>query len=127
MLKVHAKNLGSVAVLCVQGRIVNGEAEILRNALRSVSEVNAVILDLARVTTVDAHGLGVMLELREQAESKGIRFELMNVTKLVSRGLEVTRLDSVFQITTGVEFFPAASHSRRAALAAHGAALASCA
>jgi anti-anti-sigma factor len=118
MLKVHAKNLGTVAVLCLQGQIVNGETEILRNALHSLSEVSAVILDLARVSTVDAGGLGVMLELREQAESRGIRFELMNVSKLVSRVLEVTRLDSVFQITAGVEFFPAVSHSRRAPVTA---------
>ena len=118
MLKVHAKNLGTVAVLCLQGRIVNGETETLRNAVHSLSEVSAVILDLARVTTVDAGGLGVMLELREQAESRGIRFELMNVTKLVSRVLEVTRLDSVFQIASGVEFLPAVSRSGRASLAA---------
>jgi anti-anti-sigma factor len=123
MLKVHVKNPGNVAILCLQGRIVNGETEPLRNAVNSLSEVSAVILDLARVTTVDARGLGVMLELREQAESKGIRFELMNVTKLVRRVLEVTRLDSVFQITSGVEFFPAVSRSRRASVAA----LASCA
>jgi len=118
MLKVHAKNLGTVAILCLQGQIVNGETEILRNALHSLSEVSAVILDLGRVTTVDARGLGVMLELREQAEAKGIRFELMNVTKLVSRVLEVTHLDSVFQITSGVEFFPAVSRSQRASVAA---------
>ena len=92
---------------------MNGETEILRNAVHSLSEVSAVILDLARVTTVDAGGLGVMLELREQVESKGIRFELMNVTKLISRVLEVTRLDSVFQIIGEVEFFPAVSRSRR--------------
>jgi anti-anti-sigma factor len=118
MLKVHAKNLGNVVVLCLQGRIVKGETEILRNALHSVSEVSTVILDLARVTTVDAGGLGVMLELREQAESKGIRFELMNVTELVGRVLEVTHLDSVFEIKAGVEFFPAVSRNRRASMAA---------
>ena len=118
MLKVHAKKLGSVAVLCLQGRIVNGETETLRNAVHSLSEVSAVILDLARVTTVDAGGLGVMLDLRQQAEAKGIRFELMNVTRLVSRVLEVTRLDSVFRITPGVEFFPAVSRGPRASVAA---------
>ena len=37
MLKVHAKNLGTVAVLCLQGRIVNGETETLRNAVHSLS------------------------------------------------------------------------------------------
>ena len=116
MLKVQAKNLGNVAVLCLQGRIVKGETEMLRKALHSLSEVSAVILDLARVTAVDARGLGVMLELREQAESKGIRFELMNVTKLVRRVLEVTRLDSVFAVTSGVEFFPAVSRGRQASM-----------
>lgn len=123
MLRVHAKNLGTVAVLCLQGRIVNGETENLRNAIHSMSKVSAVILDLARVTTVDARGLGVMLELRQEAEAKGVRFELMNVTKLVSRVLALTRLDSVFQITAGVEFFPTVSRSRRAPVSA----LASCA
>ena len=126
MLKVHAKILGTVAVLCLQGRIVIGETETLREAVHSqaaVSGVSAVILDLTRVTAIDACGLGVMLELRAQAEAKGIRFELMNVTKLVSKVLEVSRLDSVFQITSAVEFFPSVSPNRRASLAA----LASCA
>ena len=116
MLKVHAKKLGTVAVLCLQGQIVKSETETLRKALRSLAEVRAVILDLARVTTVDAGGLGVMLELREQAELKGIRFELMNVTRLVSRVLEVTHLNSVFEVTSGVEFFPAVSRGRQASM-----------
>ena len=123
MLEVHAKNLGTIAVLCLQGQIVTGETEILRNAVHSLPEVSAVILDFARVTTIDAGGLGVMLALREQVQSKGIRFELMNVNKRVSMVLELTRLDSVFQITSGVEFFPTVSRSQRARVAA----LASCA
>jgi anti-anti-sigma factor len=117
MLNVQARNLGTVAVLSLQGQIVNGETEILRNAVQSLSDVGAVILDLARVTTVDAGGLGVMLALREQAESKGIRFELMNVTKQIRRVFEITRLDSVFRITSGIEFFPAVSSRRRGPVA----------
>jgi anti-anti-sigma factor len=119
MLKVQSKKtLGTVAVLCLQGQIVNGETETLRNAVHSQSEVSAVVLDLARVTTVDAGGLGVMLELREEAQSRGIRFELTNVSKQIGRVFEITRLNSVFQITAGVEFFPAVSRSRRASVTA---------
>ena len=117
MLKVHANKLGTVAVLRLQGRIVNGETEILHQTLDCVSDVNAVILDLNRVTTVDARGLGVMLELRQQAEAKGIRFELMNVPRMVRRVLELARLDSVFKITSIVEPFPAISRSRHAPVA----------
>lgn len=118
MLKVHAKNLGTVAILCLQGQIVNGETEILRDVVQSLSGTTAVILDLARVTTVDAHGLGVMLELREGIHAKGASFKLMNISKPLSRILQITRLDSVFQITSGVEFFPAVSQDRRVPMAA---------
>src|SRR5207247_1054986 len=118
MLKVHARNLGNVAFLCMQGQIVSGETETLRKAVHLQSEaqsyVSTVVLDLAQVSTVDAGGLGVMLELREQAESKGIAFKLMNVSKLVGRVLEITRLDSVFEVTSEVEFFPAVARRRPA-------------
>jgi anti-anti-sigma factor len=120
MLKVHARNLGNVAFLCMQGQIVSGEAETLRKAvhLQSVaqSDVSTVVLDLARVSAVDARGLGVMLELREQVQSKGIGFKLMNVSQLVGRVLEITHLDTVFEVTSGVEFFPAVSRRRHASV-----------
>ena len=127
MLNVQAKNFGTVAILCLQGQIVNGETEILRNAVYSLSEVSAVILDFARVTTVDAHGLGVMLALREQVEAQRIRFELMNVNPRINIVLKLTRLDSVFQIISPVERLPAFSGSRRASMAVHGVRFASCA
>jgi len=118
MLKVQARNVGNVAFLCMQGQIVTGETETLRKAVHLQSEaqsgVIAVVLDLARVSMVDAGGLGAMLELREQVQSKGIGFKLMNVSKHVGRVLEITRLDSVFEVTSGVEFFPAVSRRQAA-------------
>jgi len=123
MLTLQAKQLGTVVVLSLQGKIVNGETEILNNAIGALSQVSTVKLDLARVNTVDARGLGVMLELREQAEAKGIRFELMNVTTQVVRVLKIARLDSVFQINPAVEFLPAFQRRRQTPVAA----LASCA
>jgi len=109
MLKVHAKNIGTVAILCLQGQIVTGEAAALRNAVHSQSRISALILDLARVSTIDAGGLGVMLELREQTQAKGIDFKLMNVTKLVSWVLEITRLNTVFEVTSEAEVLSAVS------------------
>jgi anti-anti-sigma factor len=118
MLKVHIRSLGSVAVLCLQGQIVNGETAILSNVFESLADTDTVILDLARVSIVDAHGLGEMLKLREQAEAKGIRFELMNVPRLINRVLEISRLNSVFQIISRLEYLPNVSHSRRTSVAA---------
>ena len=112
MLKVHSRQLGNVAVVSVQGRIVNGETASLREVVDAQSRVAAVLLDLSRVSTIDASGLGLMLEMREQAQSRGMRFKLMNVTNLVSRVLAVTKLDSVFEITPAAESMPALAHAR---------------
>ena len=112
MLKVYAKILEKVTILSLQGEIVTGETEILRNVMQSVSETRAVILDLARVSRIDARGLGVMLELRERTQARGIRFELMNISKPLSTIFEMTHLDSVFQITSESEFLRAISRRR---------------
>ena len=112
MLKVHTRKLGNVAVVSVQGRIVNGETASLRQEVDSQSRVNTVLLDLSRVSTIDASGLGLMLEMREEAQSRGMRFKLMNVTNLVSRVLAITKLDSVFEITPAAESMPALAHAR---------------
>ena len=122
MLRVYAKKLGTVAIVCLQGRIVNGETAALRDAVDSQSNVSAVVLDLGRVSTVDAAGLGVLLELRERTQSRGIAFKLMNITKLVSRVLEITRLNSVFEVTSGAEILSMVSPRMPASLE-----LASCA
>ena len=121
MLKVYSRNLGDVAVLSLQGRLISGETQSLRDAVRSQSNASAIVLDLSRVTAIDARGLGVMLELQRQTAVDGVRFKLMNVNKFTSRVLEVTRLDSVFEIIPKAE--PAISpriapaHARIAACA----------
>ena len=114
MLKVQTRNLGNVAVVCLQGRIVNGETASLREVVDSQMNSSAVVLDLARVSTIDASGLGMMLALRKQAEAKGVGLKLMNVSKFVKQVFEITRLDTVFEVIPRVEPLPAVSHTRAA-------------
>ena len=105
MLRILSRNLGSVCILCLQGKLVIGENDRLVRTVQSVSDAGTVVLDMAHVSMIDANGLGVLLELREELQAKGIEFELRNVTNLVSQVLELTRLNSVFTVTSGVEFF----------------------
>ena len=114
MLKVHTRNLGNVAVVGLQGRIVNGETAPLREAVYAQSSTSAIVLDLARVTAVDAGGLGMLLELRRHAESNGVGLKLMNVSRFVRQVLEITRLDSVFEIIPKAESMPALAMARHA-------------
>lgn len=100
MLKVDAQKFGNIGILRLEGRIVVGRGiDILRDAVTSQRDVSTVILDLARVSTIDAAGLGTMLKLRSQLEAKGIEFRLTNVARLVRQVLTITRLDSVFKVS----------------------------
>jgi anti-sigma B factor antagonist len=100
MLKARAQKLGHIVVLRLQGQIVAGETHILRRAVADMADMSVLILDLARVRRIDAHGLGVLLDLRQQLDAQGIEFRLMNVTKLVRQLLQITKLDTVFEFTT---------------------------
>ena len=118
MLKITVQKLGDTSILRCHGRIVAGEAgSILRNAVLSKGHTGMLVIDLARVERIDAGGLGVMLELQQQSRARGIDFKLMNVTKLVSKLLEVTRLNSVFEVTSPAKVFSASSIGRPASIA----------
>ena len=118
MLKVHAKRSDSVEVLCLEGQIVNGDTETLRGAAQLIAGGHDIILDLSNVTLVDAHGLGVLLQLRERTLTNGMHFELMNVNASLSRIFEITRLNTVFEINSGVEFCPKPTYAPRLRVAA---------
>jgi anti-anti-sigma factor len=101
MLNVRTEKLGDVTVLHLRGRIVNGEAtKTLSEVVRGQADAFAIVLDLAEVDLIDARGLGVLVELRQWTRSRGIEFRLMNVTRLVKQVLAITRLDSVFQVSS---------------------------
>src|SRR5215510_9486086 len=89
MLKVHAKKMEAVEIFSLEGQVVTGETETLRSAVQLASDTSDIVLDLANVSVVDAHGLGVLLQLREQTLANGIHFELINVNEQVSRVFEI--------------------------------------
>ena len=118
MLKVHAKRWDAVEVLRLEGRIVNGDTELLRDAVQSASDTSDIVLNLENVTMVDAHGLGVLLELRKRALANGSHFKLINVSKRLYRIFEITRLNTVFEISCEAEFSPEVTYPQRMPIAA---------
>ena len=107
MLKVHARKLNAVEILSLEGQLINGDTESLSSAVR-LSHAGDIILDFSNVTLIDAHGLGVLLQLREQTLANGIHFKLMNMGERLSRVFEITCLNTVFEINFGRELLMAA-------------------
>jgi len=101
-----------------EGQIINGDTELLRRAVQSTAGTSDIILDFSNVTIVDAHGLGVLLQLREQSLANGIRFKVINVSKPLSRIFEITRLNTVFEINSCVEILPHRAPLHRVPVAA---------
>ena len=118
MLNVERKNIGNVSLLNLDGNVVVGETDTLREAVQTLPSADSVVLDLSHVSLVDAHGLGMLLQLRAEAEAKDMRFELMNVSSQLRELFRITRLDTVFQIRAGYEFFLLPAPARRPRVAA---------
>ena len=118
MLNVQRKDLGTVSLLNLDGKLVIGETDTLRDLVDALPSTTSVTLDLSHVTLVDAHGLGVLLHLREQAEARDMRFELMNVGHHLREVFRMTHLDSVFHMRAGVEFLRPAARAERTSVAA---------
>ncbi len=58
----------------------------------------AVEVDLARTIEVDASGLGVLVLLQKRARERGLRTKLVNTPRAVHDMLQITRLDSLFEL-----------------------------
>ena len=97
MLNVSEKRLGSVVVFCLAGPIVIGELSALRKATGELTHLTTLLLDLRSANMIDAAGLGLLLELRQDLKVKGIELRLTNVNERINWLLKITRLDTVFE------------------------------
>jgi anti-anti-sigma regulatory factor len=79
MPKLTIHKLGEAVVFRCTGRIVFGECHILRHAVLSRACVEIVVLDMGEISTIDASGLALLVELRKWAAAKRMQLKLLNV------------------------------------------------
>ena len=99
MLNVTVENIGELAVVECEGRIVQREAAVkLRKAVTSQTDARIVVLQLSEVHAIEGGGLGMLVFLRRWARDNNIRFLLFNPSKSVRNGLKRIRSISEFYI-----------------------------
>ena len=98
MLEIRTQCLGNVMIFHCTGRITIESADTLQMIVENVAPIDIVMLDLAKVTAIDAAGIGMLVSLRSWAGTNGIRLKLMNLTPKVEDLLELFNLTSVFEI-----------------------------
>ena len=95
MLTVTVEELNGAVVLHCAGRIVRGEETALLCAA-SRQHGRTMILDLEKVETIDAAGIGALVAL----EAAGIYLQLVNANERVRQLLRITHVDSILEITS---------------------------
>jgi anti-anti-sigma factor len=98
MLRINIERDSRSATLHCHGRIVFGmEIETLRSITMSRRE-RALEINLAGVETVDASGLGLLVELQRWASVAGRSLQFTNASPFVGRLVVLTHLYSVLAI-----------------------------
>jgi anti-anti-sigma factor len=98
MLRIDIQAARHSATLHCIGRLVLGvEIEILRCMAEARNEA-CLILDLSKVDTIDAAGLGLLVELHCQAQSRNGMLRIAKASLPVRRTIELVNLQSVLEL-----------------------------
>jgi anti-anti-sigma factor len=101
MLDLQIENIGDLAVVECEGRIVRSEAAFtLREAVTSLRNARIIVLDLSEVRAIEDCGLGVLLFLERWAHSQDIQFKLFNPSRSVRDRLELVKSIAELDIAT---------------------------
>src|ERR1035438_10635561 len=101
MLNVTVANIGELAILGCEGRIVEREAGYkLREAVTAQTDARIVVLELSEVRAIGGGGLGMLVFLQGWAREHNIRFLLFHPSMSVRNRLERARSLAEFYITS---------------------------
>lgn len=112
MLSIHVENIGEMAVIECEGRIVRSDAAFeLRRAITLQSDVRIIVLDLSEVSAIEGGGLGMLAFLQRWAEDRGIKLKLFNPRCSVRDRLERVNSMGAFDIATLDEMMALLAHN----------------
>jgi anti-sigma B factor antagonist len=100
-MKATVRQVDSVTVIDVSGRITLGEAcKQLRDIIREqLGKGNKnLLLNLADITYIDSSGIGELVSAYTAVSSQGGQLKLLNLTKRVHDLLQITKLYTVFDV-----------------------------
>jgi anti-sigma B factor antagonist len=99
-LKIEKRQVGAIAVVSCQGRIMFGEeANALRDFLKqTLTETRRMVLNLSGVTYIDSGGLGTLVGVYSSARGAGAEIKLTGLGPRLHDVLQITKLATVFQV-----------------------------
>jgi anti-sigma B factor antagonist len=105
-MELTTRDDGAVTIVTVTGDLTIGEAETTfkKTVTRLLEEgrVN-LLVDLAGVGFLDSSGLGALVRALTQSQKEGGQTKLLHAGTQIRKLLQMTKLDSVFEIHDDME------------------------
>lgn len=105
-MELSTREDGRVTIVSVDGDLVIGEPETLfKKTIAGLVEQGRVhiVVDLSGVRFLDSSGLGSLVRAMTTTQNEGGQTKLVGCSPQARKLLEMTRLDSVFEIHPDVE------------------------
>ena len=105
-MELTTREDGGVTIVTVTGDLVIGEAETTfkKTVTRLLEEGHVnLLIDLSAVGFLDSSGLGALVRALTNAQKEGGQTKLLNAGPQIRKLLQMTKLDSVFEIHEDME------------------------
>jgi anti-sigma B factor antagonist len=105
-MELTTREEGRVTILTVHGDLVIGEPEstFKRTVTRLLEDGSVnLLVDLERVRFLDSSGLGALVRALTNSQKEGGQTKLLHAGPQVRKLLEMTKLDSVFELHDDLE------------------------
>lgn len=105
-MELTSREDGDITILTVTGDLVIGEPETtFKKTVTQLLEEGRVnlLVDLSNVGFLDSSGLGALVRALTQSQKEGGQTKLLNAGPQVRKLLQMTKLDSVFELHSDLE------------------------
>jgi anti-sigma B factor antagonist len=105
-MELDIRDDGGVTIITVRGDLVIGDAETsFKKAVTRLLEEGRVnlLIDLSSVGFLDSSGLGALVRALTNTQKEGGQTKLLNAGPQIRKLLQMTKLDSVFEIHEDME------------------------
>jgi len=105
-MELKSREDGDITILTVTGDLVIGEPETtFKKTVTQLLEEGRVnlLVDLSSVGFLDSSGLGALVRALTQSQKEGGQTKLLNAGPQVRKLLQMTKLDSVFELHSDLE------------------------
>ena len=105
-MELTSREDGDITILTVTGDLVIGEAETtFKKTVTQLLEQGRVnlLVDLSAVGFLDSSGLGALVRALTNSQKEGGQTKLLHAGPQIRKLLQMTKLDSVFEIHDDME------------------------